>query len=1449
MKSHLLLVFISIFLGACQVQEEIASVNSSATTNEVSNEFVVTTSMNGWKKKNDVIQITLSSLKKIHKIGSSIPYIEALIGSNIRKFNYASGTGTNSISFNYTVVSADLDVNGIDFAGIVSLNGSILQLEDDGGNKISAPTNLNFKPTEILVDGTSPLLQNIIYPEAKSYSTNDSLSLSLVFSENMKLKQDVSFIVSLDSGPKTLNYFSGNGTKTLTFKAALNSSDSDTDGTIEVNELNFITQLTDQAGNPFVQLLIDSAIDQAWVNLVKPKITEVKINSVSPPAGATYTLGQNIDINLKFDYNVVLSGTPRLTLQFNSGAVKANFLSLAPANQINFRYTVKLGDLDSDGILIPNSIELNGATIKSAANTLIHADTLIPTINTSMVKVSAPEPLKVIYVNSPFGQLYKLGDHLDFTLFFNRPISINTTTPPKISLIIGNVTRDAAFDSIAGPQSVVFRYTLQNTDLDLDGITVKDTIVNPSSITDAYGGVSLSTFSPPYTRGITVDAQVPTILTLSVPSSGTYKADDKLQIVANMSEPVTVTGVPKIKLTIGTTDVDAIYTSGSGTSTLVFSYPIITGLLDTDGIVVDTTLDLVGGNLKDQNHNTITTNLVIAPSPTTGVLVDSVAPSTTGTATIGSTLPKNFKKGEPIDFNITYDESVQVSGTPCIKLSLNSSSTSKCAKYISGESTSTVLKFRYIVEDGDFDGDGISIPSSVIFLGVNQSIKDSAGNNASQNFSPPTLTDAKVDAKAPTITGLVLPPGDHYGLNSTLVFKFNLSETVTVTGTPKINLLIGGTKYEIPYSSGESTSTQLGFKLNLTSTGISATNLQLVPEISLESGSTIVDSNSNPLVTTFTAPSLNGILVNTVRPVITNVSCSNIGRYKAGDVLTFAAKWNKDIVVLDPQDINLKIQIGSAIKSATYIPALSSSNVTVHQYTVVNGDLDLDGVKTKEVVASPTIKDIYNNSATTTFIETVFPDLKVDAVIPSISVIVGVARSYKAGDIINFSFVFSEPMKFTGSPYVEIFVGSSIKLATLTTGSGNSILNFSYTVDSGINDSDGLEILGPIQLGPGSSLTDLAGNPLSILTSSLPTPIPVTHPITGLIVSSQSFLSVVIDNTPPTITGSVTSTNSAGTNYNNYFFPGNVIEFSVTFSETMIVEGLPRLKLDIGGVIQYANYYESTSTFTEKKFRYMISTSNTLLDLNGISLDSAIDLNSGSITDLAGNPLSSLAINYTEVDYVYFNNMVSRYHVKSGSYMGSTPNISTLNDVTGNGNDLTQTVSGNQPSFSTSGFGTKSTGRLTFTTNSFLETTTDFTITHAFFALKTPTPTGTQAFGLISNNVSGDSITLSSTSTARELFFLPNAQAKLNDGLFNNSPTASLSSSNLWLNNTNYVLIVKFSSDFFLLTGTMVGATSDAGLNYSFKGDIAEIIFTYGALSDTQINLIRNQLNDIHGIY
>ncbi len=1476
MKSHLLLVLISIFLGACQVKEEIASINSSSTTSEVSNEFVVTTSFNGWKKKNDVIQITLSSLKKIHKMGTSIPYIEAIVGSNVRKFNYASGTGTNSITFNYTVVSADLDIDGIDFAGIVSLNGSLLQLEDDAGNKISAPTNLNFKPTEILVDGSSPFLESISYPEAKAYSTNDTLTLSLVFNENIKLKQDVSFIVSLDSGPKTLNYFSGNGTKTLTFKGALNSLDSDTDGTIDINELDFSTQLTDQAGNAFVQLLNDSAVDDTWVNLVKPKITEVKINNVSPPTTSTYTLGQNIDINLKFDYNVVLLGNPRLNLQLYSGAVKANFLSQSPANQLNFRYTVKSGDLDSDGILLSNFIELNGATLKSAANTLVNADLFIPAIDTSMVKVSAPQPLNPIYATGPLSQVYKLGDILEFTLYYNRPITVNTTTPPSLNLVVGSTPKIASYDSAAsGPQSAVFKYTVATNDLDTDGIVLLSTITNPSSITDSYLGSSSSTFMTPATNAVTIDASPPLVSSISVPDNGTYNADQDLLFSVTMSEKTFVTGTPRIKLTIGTTgfiDVYATYSSGSGTNKLLFKYPVSSPYTDFNGIEVDTTLDMSGGSFKDQYDNTITTNQTLSPPPTTGVLIDASIPSITSTTLTGA-LPKTFKLGEHIDFNVTFNKAVQVSGEPCIYVSIASSSPPKCAKFNPGLSTSTVLKFRYTVQNGDNDGDDISIPSSLISLSSNQHIKDSAGNNAILTFTPPTLTSAKIDALSPKVTSIVTPTSGVYATNDSLTFKLNWSESITVTGTPKLMLKMNNTDYDLDYLPGSSTTTQSVFKINLTTNGLEASDLQLSPMIVFLGTGEIKDQNGNLAEMTFTSPNLAGIGVNTIRPAITTISSSTTGLSKAGDILTFTLQWTKGIYIQNPGAIYLKIKIGSTEVNASYKPGLSGYGGTtaptfqsVFQYTILPNQADSDGVTALELVVTPDIEDQYGNKANISFGPNLFPDTIVDAVIPTSSYVTANARSYKAGDVINFIFGFSEPMKFTGSPFVNIMVGTSTKQAFITTGMGTNELKFSYTVEPGINDSDGLEILGDIQLGAGGSLTDLANNSLANLT-----PLGSITNVDPLIEFSTylPFPSIKIDNTPPSVSGTVKSENKTRTSLSNYFIPGDIMEFSVTFNEQMTIQGSPRIGFKIGNIIRYATYYEPDPSTTIKKFRYTVDSGNIVLDLDGIELNSSIDLDGGSITDLAGNPLSSLAINYTETDYVYFNNMVSRHHVKTGAYTVSGSNVVRLNDMTGNGNYLEQTISSERPTFSTSGFGTNSTGYATFSAGKGLRTTTSFGVRYAFFAAKT-TPTiaaGTQEYGLISQAedvyymdpdtgapmneiIWNDTLRLGATSTTKSVLFNLNGQVKFNNGAFNNTLQSTISDPALWAANTNYVMVFKFQTLLGLEVNSIIGATGDEfSIVDSFEGDVAEMIFVNGTLNDTQINLIRDQLNEIHGIY
>lgn len=93
-----------------------------------------------------------------------------------------------------------------------------------------------------------------------------------------------------------------------------------------------------------------------------------------------------------------------------------------------------------------------------------------------------------------------------------------------------------------------------------------------------------------------------------------------------------------------------------------------------------------------------------------------------------------YYKGKELDFSITYSEAVNVTGSP--RLNIIIGAVSRYAEYLSGSGTST-LKFRYIVQEGDDDADGISVTSRVDYTGG--SIRDLATNISSQDFISPSL--------------------------------------------------------------------------------------------------------------------------------------------------------------------------------------------------------------------------------------------------------------------------------------------------------------------------------------------------------------------------------------------------------------------------------------------------------------------------------------------------------------------------------------------------------------------------------------------------------------------------------------------------------------------------------------------------------------------------------------
>lgn len=113
-----------------------------------------------------------------------------------------------------------------------------------------------------------------------------------------------------------------------------------------------------------------------------------------------------------------------------------------------------------------------------------------------------------------------------------------------------------------------------------------------------------------------------------------------------------------------------------------------------------------------------------------------------------------YSEGASLDFQITYDEVINVTGTPCLVLNIDSSFREAC--YVSGSGTQSIL-FSYSIQSGENDLDGIGLSGSIDLK--SGSIESNENDAASLNFSSyiPNLSSVTVNtsvAGADQVTNL-----------------------------------------------------------------------------------------------------------------------------------------------------------------------------------------------------------------------------------------------------------------------------------------------------------------------------------------------------------------------------------------------------------------------------------------------------------------------------------------------------------------------------------------------------------------------------------------------------------------------------------------------------------------------------------------------------------------------
>uniref|UniRef100_UPI00262E2D24 beta strand repeat-containing protein n=1 Tax=uncultured Lutibacter sp. TaxID=437739 RepID=UPI00262E2D24 len=468
--------------------------------------------------------------------------------------------------------------------------------------------------------------------------------------------------------------------------------------------------------------------------------------------------GDNISatIALEYDSHGVLSGTGL------SGSGPYNISSTTPNDMQTKLRALTFNPTDNRSATSETTrfiLTLNdGVNLKQDGSTTVVSSAVAPTVTS---------------VTVPSNNTYTIGENLDFTVHFNE--SIIVTGIPQIDLTIGSIIHQAVYQSGSGTGDLVFRYIVQNSDIDNDGITIGTLKVNGGSLKDTGDkDATLTLNSVGSTTNVLVDALVPIVTSVNVPTDATYIATNNLDFTVNFDENIIVNttgGIPQLNITIGSSTRQAVYQSGSGSNSLLFRYTIQLEELDTNGITIDM-LDTNGGTLQNTSNKnaSLTLNNI---GNTTNILVDSSSPTITSV-----TVPTNatYTLSNNLDFTIHFNENIIVTGIP--QLSITIGSTIRQAIYQSG-SNSSDLTFRYIVQSGELDSDGIEVGTLTLNGGT---LKDKVGNNATLTLNNIGITTSVlVNGVSPPIVSSISPPsGPTSGSTPVVITGANMLGTTSV---------------------------------------------------------------------------------------------------------------------------------------------------------------------------------------------------------------------------------------------------------------------------------------------------------------------------------------------------------------------------------------------------------------------------------------------------------------------------------------------------------------------------------------------------------------------------------------------------------------------------------------------------------------------------------------------
>ena len=768
-----------------------------------------------------------------------------------------------------------------------------------------------------------------------------------------------------------------------------------------------------------------SPTPRATIDTTRPKIDAVKLLG-NPGPSATgkdgqryYGAGDIVRVEVTMSEDVTVTGTPTLKMAVRgvSPNPDAEFKSASGKRKLIFEYTVQ-GPLDG----VPPHVDLGGIGVASidhvgfevgpdpvirdnARNTCAAANgsnycgfsdwagtasarhpvdgsisgdqSVAPILEESgqQPQTASVTTTTVVRSTTPTGGYYKTGDTITIEVTLSPAVTLTSAPQLLVNFDEGGSQRLTPAERISSSGTpttrLTYSYRVASGDEDLDGFTGSLSGGGTATVEDGrratLGSVSVS--------GIRIDALAPELdslrITSSAGSDGTYTVGDDIVVSATFSEDVERQGVtdPSVPILVGDVTRTATLQSPSSTSggdTWVFSYKVVAGDNDADGVSIaanalDGDLEDAAGNAADIAHSAV--------SASTSHKVDTQGPSVTAVEVTGSGDDNLFLEGDTITATVTFDEEVDVArtGTNAVRVRFTIGTEQRTATYAGGDGTET-LTFTYDVEAGDTGQ--ISLPADAL----QGEVEDAAGNEAEGTLAlsgGPYTVDASAPmlVEAPSITSSPPNGGDTYAEGHLITLQVSFDEPVMVTGEPRLPMQVGPKLRNIVvYTSGSGTDT-LTFSYTVRNGDNDDNGVSVAANaLRLPSGVTIQDVNGlTAAIEHDPLPDQPGHKVDAIAPGIESVAITSDpasdDAYLIDETIEVTVTFSEDIATDGTPTLDL--MVGTDSRAAACAQGSAGTQLTC-SYTVVANDFDANGISVDADVLKGTITDLVGNEATLT---------------------------------------------------------------------------------------------------------------------------------------------------------------------------------------------------------------------------------------------------------------------------------------------------------------------------------------------------------------------------------------------------------------------------------------------------------------------------------------------------